>query len=123
MQITAFVTSLVSPPEETFNSDRESPVDDSKYLSELKELRYRGMVAVMDLSTLEERIMRGMITTLRFLNWFDAVDWEQFFEISSVRSERVHSKILSNRRVVKDVKKYCYGKNDEWNKLSKEMEM
>ena len=88
-----------------------------------KELPYEERLMRLDMTTLEERRMRGdLITVYRIVNGIDILD-RDLIEIAPRNYLRGHTQKLRKDICLSDVKKYSfpYRSIDKWNKLSSEI--
>jgi len=88
-------------------------------------LPYEQRLLHLGLTTLQERRIRGdLIETFKIMTGREAVDRDQFFQLSSCEYKlRGHSMKLSKQRASLDARKFSFSQRvvQEWNKLSQEV--
>jgi hypothetical protein len=96
----------------------------TKMISALKDKTYEERLAILGLTTLETRRVRGdLIEVFKMFKGLEDISWEQFFELARISQLRGHRFKLFKRRFNLDVRKYSFSQRiiEEWNKLPEEL--
>ena len=96
----------------------------TRMIPEFKEVPYEERLNRLNLSTLEERRVRGdMITMFKIVHGVDILDREDLVKMASSDYLRGHPKKILKNSCQSDIKKYSfpYRSIDIWNKLSVEV--
>ena len=93
----------------------------TRMIPDFKEIPYEERINRLELSTLEERRVRGdMITMFKIVHGVDILDRENLIKLASNNYLRGHPKKILKDNCTSDIKKYSfpYRSIDTWNKLS-----
>ena len=96
----------------------------TRMIPQFKELPYEERLSRMELSTLEERRVRGdMITMFKITHGVDILDREDLITMASSNYLRGHQMKIVKDTCTSDIKKYSfpYRSIEKWNKLSVEV--
>ena len=96
----------------------------TRMIPQFKELPYEERLSRMELSTLEERRVRGdMITMFKITHGVDILDRENLITMASSNYLRGHQMKIVKDTCTSDIKKYSfpYRSIEKWNKLSVEV--
>ena len=96
----------------------------TKLVSELRNKTYPERLSILDMFSVEYRILRGdLIETYKIINQIDRIDIENFFHFKSNSITRGHSLSLVKPRANSDIRKYSFSNRivNEWNKLPEQV--